>query len=136
MQDLICQADAEVRDVALPDIAELTEEDWREQKAVAHELRRLREAAGLTQAELAEKIGEGCDVSLIERYEDGGMSEMEIWPIFRMVKALRGNMNDLDPLRLLAGLYSANGYTDLSDDSRQIVDRIIDALLTQQRQTP
>ena len=118
------------------DKVELTEEDWREQKAVAHELRRLREAAGMSRAELAEKVGGGFTEELVTQYEDGGTTEMEIWPVFSMVKVLHGNMNEIDPLRLMAGLYSANGYTELNDESRQVADVIIHALLSQQRQKP
>ena len=118
------------------EVMEMTERDWREQKAVAAELRRLRESTGMTRAEMAGKMGGSYTEELVAQYEDGGSVSMEIWPVFDMVKVLHARMNDLDPLRLLTNLYANNGYADLNDESRQVADRIIGALLVEQRQKP
>ena len=118
------------------EVMEMTERDWREQKAVAAELRRLRESTGMTRAEMAGKMGGSYTEELVAQYEDGGSVPMEIWPVFDMVKVLHARMNDLDPLRLLTNLYANNGYADLNDESRQVADRIIGALLVEQRQKP
>ena len=114
------------------DVATLTEEQWDTQRLVAAELRRLREAAGMTQAEMCRKMGHPYTEELIAQYEDGGIIPMEIWPVFDMVKALHADINDLVPERLKVRRGITNGYSNLNEESRQVADRVIGALLRTQ----
>ena len=116
------------------DAATLTEEQWDTQRLVAAELRRLREAAGMTQAEMCRKMGHPYTEELIAQYEDGGIIPMEIWPVFDMVKALHADINDLVPERLKVRRGITNGYSNLNEESRQVADRVIGALLQTQAQ--
>ena len=111
------------------DTRELTAEEWRDQRLVGAELRRLRESAGMTREELAEKMGASYSARLVEQYEDGGVIPMEIQPVFAMARVLRGNMNTLDPVSLMSKLCLSSGYADLTDESRQMIDRITGALV-------
>ena len=115
---------------------EMTETDWRDQKLVAAELRNLRESAGMSRAEMAREMGPSYTEELVAQYEDGGIVPMEIWPVFDMVRVLHANLNDLEPMRLLTKLYGSNGYASLNENSRQIADEIIGALLLKQNQNP
>ena len=116
------------------DAATLTEEQWDTQRLVAAELRRLREAAGMTRAEMCRKMGHPYTEELIAQYEDGGIIPMEIWPVFDMVKALHADINDLVPERLKVRRGITNGYSNLNEESRQVADRVIGALLQTQAQ--
>lgn len=113
---------------------EMTETDWRDQKLVAAELLRLRVSAGMSRADMAREMGPSYTEELVAQYEDGGIVPMEIWPVFEMVRVLHANLNDLEPMRLLANLYGSNGYASLNESSRQVADEIISALLLKQRQ--
>ena len=115
---------------------EMTETDWRDQKLVAAELRNLRESAGMSRAEMAREMGPSYTEELVAQYEDGGIVPMEIWPVFDMVRVLHANLNDLEPMRLLTKLYGSNGYASLNENSRQVADEIIGALLLKQNQNP
>ena len=115
---------------------EMTETDWRDQKLVAAELRNLRESAGMSRAEMAREMGASYTEELVAQYEDGGIVPMEIWPVFDMVRVLHANLNDLEPMRLLTKLYGSNGYAGLNENSRQVADEIIGALLLKQNQNP
>lgn len=114
------------------DAVTLTEEQWDTQRLVAAELRRLREAAGMTQAEMCRKMGHPYTEELIAQYEDGGVVPMEIWQVFDMVKALHADINDLVPERLKIRRGITNGYSNLNEESRQVADRVIGALLRDQ----
>ena len=115
---------------------EMTETDWRDQKLVAAELRNLRESAGMSRAEMAREMGPSYTEELVAQYEDGGIVPMEIWPVFDMVRVLHANLNDLEPMRLLTKLYGSNGYASMNENSRQVADEIIGALLLKQNQNP
>jgi transcriptional regulator with XRE-family HTH domain len=115
--------------------AEMTGEDWKAQKLVSAELRKLRELSGMTRKELADKMGAPYTEELVAQYEDGGVAPMELWPVFDMVRALRGDMNELDPERIISKRRFTNGYSDLTDESRAFVDRIIDTLIKSQNGT-
>ena len=71
-----------------PEIIPLTEAGWRDQRLIAAELRRLREKAGLTQDELAEKLGKPYTEELNAQYEDGRAEVMETWAVFDIVDGL------------------------------------------------
>ena len=114
------------------DAATLTEEQWDTQRLVAAELRRLREASGMTQAEMCRKMGHPYTEELIAQYEDGGIAPMEIWQVFDMVKILHADLNDLIPERLKIRRGITNGYSNLNEESRQVADRVIGALLQTQ----
>ena len=115
--------------------AEMTGEDWKAQKLVSEELRKLRELSGMTRKELADKMGPPYTEELVAQYEDGGVAPMELWPVFDMVRALRGDMNELDPERIISKRRFTNGYSDLTDESRDFVDRIIGTLVKGQNGT-
>ena len=115
---------------------EMTEEEWFAQKLVGPELRKLRETSGMTQEELAQKMGPSYTAELVAQYEDGGVVPMEIWPIFDMIRVLGGSMNDLDPDRILGKRLADNGYADLSEESRAFVDQIVDTLAQGQTKKP
>ena len=83
---------------------------------------------------MAREMGPSYTEELVAQYEDGGIVPMEIWPVFEMVRVLHANLNDLEPMRLLANLYGSNGYASLNESSRQVADEIISALLLKQRQ--
>ena len=55
--------------------------------------------------------------------------------MFDMVRALRGDMNELDPERIISKRRFTNGYSDLTDESRDFVDRIIGTLVKGQNGT-
>ena len=116
------------------DAVTMTEEQWDTQRLVAAELRRLREASGMTRTEMCRKMGLPYTEELIAQYEDGGIIPMEIWPVFDMVKALHADINDLVPERLKVRRGITNGYSNLNEESRQVADRVIGALLQTQAQ--
>ena len=119
-----------------PGTPELTAKHWRNQKLIASELRKLREESGMSRGELAEKMGNGYTEELIAQYEDGGQIVMETWPVIDMLAALHADPSMVDPNRLLARLCSTNGYADLTDESREAVDRIIRVILDGQSRNP
>ena len=49
--------------------AEMTGEDWKAQKLVSEELRKLRELSGMTRKELADKMGPPYTEELVAQYE-------------------------------------------------------------------
>ena len=114
----------------------LTEAAWRDQRLIAAELRRRREAAGITQEQLAEKMGEPYTVETISQYEDGSQIPMETWTVFAMVEALDADLSEISPKSLLARRCSESGYADLNEETRQIIDGVIGAILKGQRPQP
>ena len=114
------------------DVVTMTDEQWDTQRLVAAELLRLREAAGMTRSEMCRKMGHPYTEELIAQYEDGGIVPMEIWQVFDMVKALHADINDLIPERLMVRRGLMNGYSNLNEESRQVADRVIGALLHDQ----
>ena len=117
------------------DVIPLTAAGWRDQKLIAAELRRLREKAGLTQEELAAKLGKPYTEELIARYEDGSAEVMETWTVFDIVEALGATPMDIAPKSLMARQCLESGYGDLNEESRRLVDGVISAVLRGQRQT-
>ena len=114
----------------------LTERAWKDQKLIAAELRRQREAAGMTQEQLAEKMGAPYTAEVISQYESGEEIPMEMWTVFDMVQALQIDMSDVAPKNLLARQCTESGYAELDEESRQIVDGVIRAVLRGQRSNP
>ena len=114
------------------EIGEMGAKEWRNQKLIAGELRRLREAAGMTRAEMAEKMGEPYTEDMIAHYETGDVL-MELWTVLDMSEALHISLEELSPSRLLAKHCEANGYTQLSEQSRNLVDGIIGLILNKER---
>ena len=113
-----------------PETAEdekMTGLDRREQKLIGAELRRQRENRGLTQAELAVKMGGDYTEEFISRYENGDIP-MEIGSFFTVLEVLHADINAFDPVRLMGKLYSRNGYADLSEKQRRLIDEVIQAL--------
>ena len=117
------------------DVIPLTAAGWRDQKLIAAELRRLREKAGLTQEELAAKLGKPYTEELIAQYEDGSAEVMETWTVFDIVEALGTTPMDIAPKSLMARQCLESGYGDLNEESRRLVDSVISAVLKGQRQT-
>ena len=119
-----------------PGMPELTPKHWRDQKLIAAELRRLREAAGMSREELVEKMGNGYTVELISQYEDGSQVIMETWPVIDMLSALHTDLSMVSPQRLLGRMCITNGYAELTDESRKVVDQIIGLILKGQSRNP
>ena len=111
------------------DVVTLTEAQWKKQRLVAAELFRLREAVGMTRAEMCQKMGSPYTEELVAQYEDGGIVPMEIWPVFDMVKVLQTNIDDLVPERLEIQRGIMSSYENLNEESRLVADRVIGALL-------
>ena len=117
------------------DVFPLNEAGWRDQRLIASELRRLREKAGMTQEELAEKLGKPYTEELIARYEDGSAEVIETWTVFAIVEALGASPMDIAPKSLIARQCLESGYADLNEESRRLVDGVIGAILKGQRQS-
>ena len=116
------------------EVMELTDADWEDQELVGEELRKRREAAGMTRADMAEKMGPGYSEELVSQYEAGSVP-MQIGPFFAMLTALDITPDDVSPVRLRVELLTHNGYLKLNERSRKAVDQIIDVILTGQRTT-
>ena len=113
----------------------LTAAGWRDRKLIAAELRRLREASGMTQETLVGKLGKPYTEELIAQYEDGSVEIMETGTVFAIVDALGASPMDIAPKNLMARQCLESGYGDLNEDSRRLVDSVIGAVLKGQRQT-
>lgn len=116
------------------EVMELTDADWEDQELVGEELRKRREAAGMTRADMAAKMGLGYSEELVSQYEAGSVP-MQIGPFFAMLTALDITPDDVSPVRLRMELLTHNGYLKLNERSRKAVDQIIDVILTGQRTT-
>ena len=116
------------------EVMELTDADWEDQELVGEELRKRREAAGMTRADMAAKMGSGYSEELVSQYEAGSVP-MQIGPFFAMLTALDITPDDVSPIRLRMELLTHNGYLKLNERSRKAVDQIIDVILTGQRTT-
>ena len=117
------------------DVIPLTAAGWRDQKLIAAELRRLREASGMTQEALVKTLGKPYTEELIAQYEDGSVEIMETWTVFAIVDALGASPMDIAPKSLMARQCLESGYGDLNEESRRLVDSVIGAVLKGQRQT-
>lgn len=106
--------------------------DEQEQKLVGAEVRRLRESLGLSERELAEKLGERYSEEEIIRYESGAVP-MGIETFFALSEALGVTPNDLSPDHLLERNPASNGYRELNARNRETVDRVIEAVVSLQR---
>ena len=116
------------------EVMELTDADWEDQELVGEELRKRREAAGMTRADMAAKMGLGYSEELVSQYEAGSVP-IQIGPFFAMLTALDITPDDVSPVRLRMELLTHNGYLKLNERSRKAVDQIIDVILTGQRTT-
>ena len=116
------------------EVMELTDADWEDQELVGEELRKRREAAGMTRADMTAKMGLGYSEELVSQYEAGSVP-MQIGPFFAMLTALDITPDDVSPVRLRMELLTHNGYLKLNERSRKAVDQIIDVILTGQRTT-
>ncbi|MBR0283547.1 MAG: helix-turn-helix transcriptional regulator [Oscillibacter sp.] len=115
-------------------VMKLTDADWEDQELVGEELRKRRETAGMTRADMAAKMGPGYSEELVSQYEAGSVP-MQIGPFFAMLTALDITPDDVSPVHLRMELLAHNGYLKLNERSRNAVDQIIDAILSGQRQT-
>lgn len=116
------------------EVMELTDADWEDQELVGEELRKRREAAGMTRADMADKMGPGYSEELVSQYEAGSVP-MQIGPFFAMLTALGITPDDVSPVHLRMELLARNGYLKLNERSRKAVDQIIDVILTGQHTT-
>ena len=119
-----------------PGKPELTPRHWRDQKLIAAELRRLREAVGMSREDLVEKMGNGYTVELVTQYEDGSQVIMETWLVIDMLSALHSDLSMVSPQRLLGRMCITNGYAELTDESRKAVGQIIGLILKGQARNP
>ena len=106
--------------------------DWQNQALVGSALREYRERRRLTQAQMAEKMGEGYDAETVTQYEAGSVP-MEIDTFLAMTKALGISPEAVRPELLWGQKVIRVGYTKLTDKGREAVDQIISILLTEQQ---
>lgn len=93
---------------------DFTEEEKAELREIGDKLRKAREAAGLTQMELANRVG--ADRATISHYEGGTGGYMGGAMMYRICEELRIELNDLSPSRLIK-------------KHENVDDRSIDAIL-------
>lgn len=115
-------------------VMKLTDADWEDQELVGEELRKRREATGMTRADMVAKMGPGYSEELVSQYEAGSVP-MQIGPFFAMLTALDITPDDVSPVHLRMELLARNGYLKLNERSRNAVDQVIDVILSGQRQT-
>ena len=111
--------------------SELSGEELREQHLMASKLKRLREARGLTRAELVAKVGAPFTEKMIAEYETGDIP-MEATRILVMMKALNVAGEAINPKRLLADHLLQTGYGKLTKERRRSVDLLASALMEDQ----
>lgn len=112
---------------------DITPEEWQVQKLLGEEIRRRREAEGMTRAEMAERMGESYSEEIVSQYESGSVP-MEIGPFFAMIEALHADMEEFIPKRLMSR-HIASSYMELDEESRKAVDLVMDKFLTAKRAT-
>ena len=106
--------------------------DWQNQVLVGSALREYRKRRCLTQAQMAEKMGEGYDAETVTQYEAGSVP-MEIDTFLAMTKALGISPEAVRPELLWGQKVIRVGYSKLTDKGREAVDQIISILLTEQQ---
>lgn len=123
-------------------------------------IKRIRKQAGLTQEQLAEKVGGTCTNTVISRYERGTV-EMGIQTMYDLAQALGVSPEMLVPDRLLHKLPDTSGelisaqkgdiastennkssapdidelFSQLDDENREKAKDYLDALLFRQQHT-
>ena len=66
-------------------------EEEMQKLAIGEQLSRLRQEAGLTQAQLAKRIG--STASAISRYENAEYNRYELWTLQKIVRACGGHLD-------------------------------------------
>ena len=115
-----------------PEEVRMTGEELRDQKLVGGELRRLREALGLTPMELAARMGPAYTGKFVSRFEDGDIP-MEVEPFFTMVRVLQPDLEELLPKRLIARRITEE-VMEMDEESRKALNAIIERLLAARRE--
>lgn len=108
--------------------------DQRTRKRIGEQIKFHRNKQAMTQEELAEKIGGKFSSNSLSRYENGS-TEMGIVTFVSLASALNLEPNDLVPSELITGFKSTAGpkdYEKLSDENKDIVNILINALLCKQ----
>ena len=102
-------------------------------KRVGAEIRKVREAKGMTRKELAAILGGDCTENTVKRYEDGDII-MDVDVLFAVTAALGVTPNDIAPGEVMAGAASGLGdYARLSGKNKRMVDQMIGIVLRDQR---
>ena len=109
----------------------MTEDELWNQKLVGGELRRLREAMGLTPMDVASRMGPSYTGKFVSQFEDGDIP-MEIGPFFSMVRVLQPNLNELLPKRLMARRVT-EGLMKMDEESRNALGVIVERVLATRR---
>ena len=104
---------------------------------IGQKIKHFRKKQGLTQEQLAEKVGNGCSNKIISRYEHG-LTQMSIGTYFAIIDSLGISPSDLAPNRFRSKsdqLYIAanDKYDALNREHRRMIDEIISALLKQEQ---
>ncbi len=80
-------------------------------KRVGAEIRKVREAKGMTRKELAAILGGDCTENTVKRYEDGDII-MDVDVLFAVTAALGVTPNDIAPGEVMASAASGLGSDD------------------------
>lgn len=111
---------------------EMTDEEWQNQKLIGRELCRLRKALGLSEMDMAARMGPMYTGEFVARYESGSVP-MEIGPFFAMLRVLHPNLRELTPKRLMARQISEE-YLKLDAESQELLDLIARKFLSAQEE--
>lgn len=112
------------------DVVEMTAEEQELQKLVGRELRRLREALGLSRMDMAARMGPTYTGEFVAQYEDGSIP-MEVGPFFAMLRVLQPDLAELTPKRLMARRLSTE-YLHMDGETQELVDHIVEKFMTAQ----
>ena len=113
---------------------EMTADELREQKLVGRELRRLRTSLGLSETDMAARMGSEYTGEFVARYESGKIP-MEIGPFFAMLRVLQVNPSEITP-KALTARHLSEKYREMDAESRDLLERLAEKLLTAQHGTP
>ena len=113
------------------ELVEMTADEWEVQKLVGRELCRLRETLGLTQMDMAARMGPEYTGEFVARYEEGNIP-MEVGPFFAMLRVLQPDLTEFTPKRLMARRLSRE-YLEMDGETRELVDHIVEKFMAAQR---
>ena len=102
-------------------------------RQVGKKIREARKQRGMTQEQLAAQISDSCSGKMISQYESG-ISDMRMLTYFGICEVLGCYPNDLAPANVLRGQGTINEFFLLNEENRQMIEKMIQALLLQQSQ--
>lgn len=108
-------------------------EELRNQRLMGRAIRSQRESLGLSQSNLASRMGEPYTEALIAEYESGNVP-MEATRVLELMKVLGLTGDAMNPKRLLADSFVRTGYCTLTDELREVVDQLASSLAKAEKQ--